>query len=385
MSVLSAMRVTVLDDDEDNVVLLRRLLTTAGLTAVAAMTDSQIAVEELVRDPPDLLLLDLHMPQVDGFEVLARLGRHISGPTPLPVLVLSADMADSAKRQALAAGARDFLAKPYDLREVLLRVGNLLETKYLYDRLDEHNRLLERSDGQRSTDLRAIAADLAHELRTPLYSIRGMVEVMLFEGQLPAPVQRDLSVIDDVAASALEVVDRQIAVARTSAAPSPIELGPVRVAELVTGIEKMMRPLAQAQRISLRVGWQADLEDMHTDGVMLAQILRNLTANAIRHTHVGGVELTARLVEKASLVAFDVHDSGVGIHPADHQRIFEAFERARDVEGQGPGGLGLPLARRLARMLGGDVTVASRPGGGSTFTATVAIGATDPSQVAYVP
>ncbi len=112
------------------------------------------------------------------------------------------------------------------------------------------------------------------------------------------------------------------------------------------------------------------LPPLTVDGVRLAQVLRNLTANAIRHTLNGEVRVRARL-DGEHLIAFDVTDSGTGIHPADHDRIFEPFVRLGGEADSRDGGLGLPLARRLARRLGGDVTVRSALGDGSTFTATV--------------
>ena len=369
---LTGARIVVLDDDETNVVLLHRLLLRAGYTRVETATAAAEVLDGLSDDPPDLLMLDLHMPAVDGFAVLHRLERHIRGPLPMPVLVLTADMAPGVKRRALAAGARDFLTKPYDLMEVLLRVHNLLEVRDLVRRLNDHAQQIERSDERRLTDLGALAADMAHELRTPLYAIRGMVEVMLGEGPSADGPGRDLEVIDGVAAAALEVVDRQIAQAQQATGRTPMTPGPVRLPELMQRLQQMLKPLADARRIALVIDDTSALPHLHTDAVVLAQVLRNLLSNAIRHTPSGEVRLRTEL-RRSDTVAFVVQDTGVGVHVDDRERIFEPFLRV-GADAEDTGGIGLPLARRLARMLGGDVTLEEPTGSGSTFTALIATG-----------
>ena len=136
-------RIHVLDDEPANVVLLSRLLREAGFAEVVCSTDSRASLVGLLEDPPDLLLLDLHMPYVDGYQVLERLTAQLHPDEFLPVLVVTADVTDEARRRALAAGATDFLTKPFDQIEVRLRVGNLLRTRGLHVRLRERRDALE--------------------------------------------------------------------------------------------------------------------------------------------------------------------------------------------------------------------------------------------------
>jgi len=124
-------RVLVVDDNPANVLLLRRVLRAAGLSHVEGCTDSSEAIERCRTALPDLLLLDLHMPHPDGFEVMESLRSVLAPDAFLPVLVLTADVGSDVKRRALAAGAKDFLTKPLDNVEVVLRVGNLLQTEQL--------------------------------------------------------------------------------------------------------------------------------------------------------------------------------------------------------------------------------------------------------------
>ena len=128
------MTVLVVDDNDANVALLSALLKKQGLANIATETDSRLVAGRLPQIKPDLVLLDLHMPHLDGLAVLAEIKRYAAG-SYLPVLVLTADVTSGARNRALEQGARDFLTKPLDHVEVLLRIANLLETRRLYSLL----------------------------------------------------------------------------------------------------------------------------------------------------------------------------------------------------------------------------------------------------------
>ena len=125
-------RILVLDDERVNVVLLERILEQDGYTNVRSTTKSEQAVALYDEFEPDLILLDLHMPGLDGFAVMERLEDRIASDTFLPILILTADIRPEVKRRALSAGAKDFVTKPFDRTEVLLRIQNLLETRFLH-------------------------------------------------------------------------------------------------------------------------------------------------------------------------------------------------------------------------------------------------------------
>ena len=150
--------VVVVDDNPANVELLVRLLATAGITRVKAFTDPRAAIDCCVEAHPDLVLLDLHMPDLDGFAVMEHLASHMDARQFLPILVITADASTDIKQRALAAGAKDFLTKPFDRTEVLLRVTNLLETRSLYGRLEQHVVELEADlDRRQAADRIAVA------------------------------------------------------------------------------------------------------------------------------------------------------------------------------------------------------------------------------------
>ncbi|MBU3736334.1 MAG: response regulator [Methylobacterium sp.] len=128
-------KILIVDDAEANLKLLEDLLAKEGFTQVVSTADSTRALDLFKAFEPDLVLLDLMMPELDGYALLEMLSRHIAQDEYLPVLVITADATIAAKRKALALGARDFLNKPFDTIEAMLRVWNLLETRVLYLRL----------------------------------------------------------------------------------------------------------------------------------------------------------------------------------------------------------------------------------------------------------
>ena len=125
-------RILVVDDERVNVVLLERILEQDGYTNVRSTTDAYEAANLYDEHEPDLVLLDLHMPGLDGFAVMELLEQRISSDMFLPILILTADIRPEIKRRALSAGAKDFVTKPFDRTEVLLRIQNLLETRFLH-------------------------------------------------------------------------------------------------------------------------------------------------------------------------------------------------------------------------------------------------------------
>ena len=131
----SKMKIVAIDDEPANVALLEAMLTDGGYTRVKTVTDSRLAMETCVSFEPDLVLLDLMMPHVDGFAILESV-RAAAGEAFLPVIVLTADASETTKLRALRAGATDFLLKPFSQLEVLLRMCNLLETRRLHLQLD---------------------------------------------------------------------------------------------------------------------------------------------------------------------------------------------------------------------------------------------------------
>jgi putative two-component system response regulator len=156
-------RVMIVDDESDNVEILRRVLTRAGFVHIESTTDSRQAKAIFIRHKPDLVLLDLRMPHLDGLEVMAQIA-DLADATYLPILILSADVAPEARRDALSRGAKDFLNKPFQPDEILLRIKTLLETRLLYVQIQSENTMLEAKVRERTRALEEAQVEIVERL-----------------------------------------------------------------------------------------------------------------------------------------------------------------------------------------------------------------------------
>jgi putative two-component system response regulator len=145
--------ILIVDDEPRNVRVLKRVLAVAGYRQVMAITDPREAIARFAEIEPDLLLLDLHMPKIDGLAVMERIRAGMPVAEYFPILMLTGDSSPEACQRALAMGASDFVAKPFDMHEVLIRIKNLLETRSLHRQVAEHNHQLERKVRERTAEL----------------------------------------------------------------------------------------------------------------------------------------------------------------------------------------------------------------------------------------
>lgn len=161
---LEQSRILIIDDQPENVRLLDRLLRRAGYESIRGTSDPRDAEGVFDDFRPDLILLDLHMPHLDGFQVMDLLRPHIPEQSYLPILFLTGDKDPEVRQRALAAGARDFLTKPFEITEVILRIKNLLETRMLHLQLQEHNETLELKVRERTRELAEAQIEILHRL-----------------------------------------------------------------------------------------------------------------------------------------------------------------------------------------------------------------------------
>jgi DNA-binding response OmpR family regulator len=194
--VLKEARILVVDDQEANVRLVERILEKAGYTSVRSTTDSREVVSLYAEFQPDLMILDLLMPHLDGFDVMQELSRIIPEGTYVPILVLTADDTREAMYRALSMGARDFLTKPFDPTEALLRIRNLLETRYLHISLEDQDRVLEEKVAERTKELKERL-----EAMTKAAEHRRMLLSTLAEAELSS-LARDVSDVEPTKSSA---------------------------------------------------------------------------------------------------------------------------------------------------------------------------------------
>lgn len=237
----------------------------------------------------------------------------------------------------------------------------------LYAEIEEKADRLRKADEMKSLFL----SNTSHELRTPLSSIRAISKLLLdrMDGELSAEQERQVQFILATANDLSELVNDLLDLAKIEAGRVDIQDSVINVAELFSVLKGMLRPLAANPEVELVFQLEDIPQQFVSDEGKIAQVLRNLVSNALKFTERGEVRVTAKLASPANAIDFEVRDTGIGIAAADHAVVFDEFGQVanhlqRNVKGTG---LGLPLCRKLAHLLGGRVEMSSEPGVGSVF------------------
>jgi signal transduction histidine kinase len=210
---------------------------------------------------------------------------------------------------------------------------------------------------------------MSHELRTPLNAILGYTDLLLggIPVEIPEEAWQKVSRVGVSARHLLALIEEILTFSRLEAGEERVEVQPIDLPALLDEVQALSEPLALAKGLEFRCRFPEVLPHLESDARKIRQILVNLLGNAVKFTDEGEVSL--EVGEVGSDVLFRVTDTGIGIEPANRERIFEPFWQVEggNTRAAGGTGLGLGVARRLARLLGGDVTVESEPGRGSTF------------------
>jgi signal transduction histidine kinase len=237
----------------------------------------------------------------------------------------------------------------------------------LYSELDDRAEDLRRASEYKTRFL----SEVSHEFRTPLTSVLNISRLLLdrADGPLTSEQERQVSIIRNAVNNLAELVNDLLDVARIEAGKTTIRPAHFSAMDLFAGLRGIFRPLATHPAVTLVIEEPSGIPPLYGDEARVAQILRNFISNALKFTESGQVRLNARTLD-GDRIAFAVSDTGIGIAPEHHKRVFDEFAQVdspiqRRVRGTG---LGLPLSRRLARLLGGEITLESRLGEGSTFT-----------------
>src|SRR5499426_2173496 len=238
----------------------------------------------------------------------------------------------------------------------------------LYAELDERAEHLRRADELKTRFL----SNMSHEFRTPLNSILALTRFLLdgTDGKLGEEQIKQVGFIRKSAENLTELVNDLLDLAKVEAGKTVMRPSEFTVPSLFGALRGMLRPLLVGDAVALLFEEAADIPALETDEGKLSQILRNFISNALKFTERGEVRVTASYLAEQDLVKFDVIDTGIGIAATDHEAIFQEFtqvENRLQHKYQGTG-LGLPLSKRLAELLGGQITLDSQLGSGSTFS-----------------
>jgi two-component system sensor histidine kinase/response regulator len=397
-------RILVVDDSRTQRERLRMLLERSDYEVQTA-SDGTEALALVAQAPPDLIISDVNMPGIDGFEFCQAI-RSDPRTQRVPFILVTEWTAPMDLVKGLEAGADNFIPKPYDADQLLARVRRIFRQLELrkQGRLDVevtmqvgNRKLLVTADKQQiiellfstfeelgrvNSELRQAAADaeganlaksqflsrMSHELRTPLNAILGFSQLLEMDHLTPEQLE-GVQQIRKGGRHLLDLINEVLDISRIEAGRMSLSLEPVPVARTLAEAVDLIRPLVDQRGIRIEAPAEV-AEDHHVraDRQRLSQVLLNLLSNAVKYNHDGGTVAVSWHETGGSGLRIAVRDTGRGIAPEAMERLFSPFDRlGAEQSGEEGTGLGLALTKTLVEAMGGTIGADSTVGVGSTF------------------
>ena len=364
-------KILVVDDVQSNVLLLKALLGREGFNIIYAMNGTE-ALEKVKSESPDLVLLDVMMPDMDGFEVAGRLKVEPS-QAEIPIIFLTALNDSASVVKGFQLGANDFISKPFRREELLIRVEHQLSL------VDARRIILRQTEELRKTiaGRDKLYSVIAHDLRLPMASIKMLCNTIMMSiepGSVPQDVFEMLEMANKTSEEVFSLLDNLLKwtksqLGKLSNVPQPIDL-----VGLVDGVLEVFKPIAESKSIALALERSIESVEVVVDVEMIKSVVRNLISNAIKFSHKDTTVTTrveTRMDERNGLneVIVSVSDKGCGIKEEDQPKLlneathFTTFGTNSE-EGSG---LGLLLCKDFVAKNNGQLWFTSKPGAGSDF------------------
>jgi len=373
-------QILIVEDENDCAELLSYHLQKDDYQTMIARNGKE-AIEAVQRQTPDAVLLDVMMPELNGWEV-CRIIRESAKGKSLPIIMLSALSDEEARLKGLNLGADDYLAKPYSMKEMLLKIRKHIDQQQTIKQLKAREQ-------EQGTTMRT----MVHELKNSLNVIGGFSSIALRKDDSnkylksinTAAFHAERLLNDAPRLSRLETRGESLPVKKADIGPLISEAADVihdaektKVAHqqvnavtLISEIAETTRVLIKKKPISVEVTTPVMDVMISTDNVRLRQILINLVSNAVKFTEEGTISITLSVIGSRMEIA--VSDTGIGIKEEDLHKLFIAYGRIEDAKTKkyGGTGLGLTISRNLAELLGGSISVTSIYGKGTTFVVSL--------------
>jgi len=363
--------ILLVDDTPDNLRLLSTMLTEQGYE-VRSVINGAMALMGVQAEPPDLILLDINMPQMNGYEVCQQL-KSGDRTREIPVIFISAleDVLDKVK--AFAVGGVDYITKPFHVEEVLARIENQLTICRLQKQLKSQNAQLQ----QQMLELQELNSlkeeflhAVSHDLRTPIMGTLLVLKNLQSKSGETVPISR--SILERMIHSS----DRQLNLLNSLLEAHSNEMRgillccePVQLNPMIQDLTADLEPLFTKNQVKLINLIPLDLPCVNGDTLQLRRVFENLLTNALNH-NPPGLTLTLRAIVEEEMIYCTVEDNGVGIERSHCDLLFERYVRGSRTRSIGVG-LGLYLCRQIITAHGGQIGVNSTPGTGTTFWLTL--------------
>lgn len=365
--------ILIVDDLPDNLRLLSETLSERGYEVQCAI-NGKLALMAVKNAPPDLILLDIKMPGLDGYEVCTELKSQAS-TSSIPVIFLSAldDVFDKVK--AFSVGGVDYVSKPFQVEEVLARVENQLTICRLQKQLQRQNQKLHQLNedlAHSNQELEQFAYIVSHDLQQPLQTITGFAELMLSlksEINLEEEVDEYVVPILEEGIRMQELIKNLLEYSRIGTKRrklQPIDCHLI----LAETLKNLHHSIEESQAIITH----QTLPTVKADKIQLGQLFQNLIGNGIKYRRPGVLpQVTISAEQKQQEWLFTIQDNGIGIKPDYFERIFQIFQRLHTVQDYPGTGIGLAICKKIVERHGGRIWVESEFGMGTTFYFTIPV------------
>lgn len=338
--------ILAVDDVPDNLFLIQLALEQEG-HQVVSVDSGAAALAQIKRSPPDLVLLDVMMPGMDGYEVTQRI-RQDSRLPYIPILLITAHE-ESSVVKGLDAGADDFIRKPVKIDELQARVRSLLRLKQSIDQREN------------------FVYCLTHDLRIPLVAVDRVLKLLQQKifGDVPPQMQKIFSDIANNNQNLLQMLNTLLEVHHYEVGQKVLSFIELNLRDLLQEIAIELTSLAEEKGIELRLKLETEGENIRGDRLELRQVFTHLISNAIEFTEKGWVEVRSFLSPNRDRVVIEIEDTGIGISQSDQQTLFERFSQGNQKRSKK--GLGLYLCRQIIEVHQGTIEVKSELNKGTIF------------------
>ncbi|MCX7920211.1 MAG: response regulator [bacterium] len=370
--------VLVVDDIEQNVTLLEAYLKLEGYRVIKAYNGEE-ALQKVEQDPPDIILLDIMMPGIDGYEVCSRL-KNDPKTQFIPIVMVTALQDIEDKIKGIEVGADDFISKPFNKEELFTRVKSLLRIKRLNDALQESYRTVAEQN-QKLIELAQLKDGLTHmivhDLKNPLTAIMGYLRIVTSNmlGEVPEKQVKPLNDAYRNSEYLLNMIANLLDISRMEEGQLKLKYETFPLREIVEQNLESLKILAEPDNKTLSMDIPDNLPPLNADKGLLYRVLTNLISNAIKHTYPneGQVKVTASFNPQDQMIQVNVIDNGEGIPKEYQDKIFDKFTQVetKKLGKKFDTGLGLTFCKLAIEAHGGRIWVESEPEKGSTFSFTI--------------